>query len=213
MKFGAGILFVSIALVACTTPDIIEIQESPTPPTHWNPISTTKLDNSDCPIIEGVYSESDYSFSSSKTNGYSKTPSGSYFRFFPFHIAEESELTVDQFQLSDHEFAIRQPDASRLVFFYKSEKRAAIIESEFQSFEGDFECKHDYLEFPINEHYGMIEGRSLNVQVRNRITMDVSGALIVQSTFGPYRGNPSRAAGKFTHEYYRFQPVGQTDKL
>ncbi len=63
--------------------------------------------------------------------------------------------------------------------------------------------------FPIISYYVMIEGRSLNFQVRNILLKDETGALVIQSTRGPFRGNPAKAEKKFMYEFFRYPQANE----
>jgi hypothetical protein len=54
----------------------------------------------------------------------------------------------------------------------------------------------------------MLEGQSVNAQVRSILFKDENGALIVRRTIGPYRKYLVNTKNTFTDEFLRFQLTG-----
>ena len=191
-------------IAACSTSAILEMPSVPEPPANWNRFATSTLPDSNCPNIEGEYAEPPMIYKSGemvKANSGVKT--GSYYGHFPFHLADRKELPAGQVRLESNQFSIRQMNADNFYFSFLT-KNGRFIEYHFRAEEGDFECKNGYIEFPAMSSYGMIEGMSVNSQIRNVVLRDNTGALIIQETIGPYRGDPSAARSKFKHEFLRY---------
>lgn len=191
-------------VVACSSSALLEIPPVSNPPVNWSQFSTSTFPGSNCPTIAGEYSEPPVIYQSaenSETN--SKDETGSYYGHFPFHLADRKELTEGEISLAGNQFLIRQSDADNFYFLFVTNKKS-IVEYHFAAEEGDFECKRGYIEFPVISSFGMIEGMSVNSQNRNVVFRDNKGALIVEKTTGPYRGNPSTANSKFRHEYLQY---------
>jgi hypothetical protein len=124
--------------------------------------------------------------------------------YIPLHRADRSGLTPDAFQVPRNGFVIRQSDASNFYFFFLNYQATEIAEYHFRSDEGDFECHNGYIEFPKLSSYGMIEGRTINFQIRNVLLSDETGALVIQSTRGPFRGRPSEMERSLLFEFFRY---------
>lgn len=196
--------------VACSSLDELEIPLSPRPPSHWSDFSTSTISNSVCPLIEGIYSEPPLIYRLGvDTEFIPKDNTDLYSRYIPFHRAEREELVVDEMSLFNNSFAIRQPDATQFYFSYFNEPTNIMVEYHFQSDQGDFECRNGHIEFPKITSYGVIEGMSVNFQIKNILLRDEDGALVIQSTGGPYRGNPSRRETEFMYEFFRYPLKGK----
>ena len=196
---------IAISTAACAAPEIIEFPSLPGPPGDWYQFNTTTIPASDCPMIEGEYLEPP---SVQRSGRIAKLlPKDNYWLFFgyiPLHNADREELNPGELNIVKNSFVIRQPDASQFYFSFLNHEATAISEYHFRSSEGDFECHDGYIEFPSYSTYGMIEGRSVNFQIRNVLLKDKEGALVIQSTRGPYRGNPGKAEKKFMFEFFRY---------
>ena len=193
---------------ACSLPDEIKVPPFPNPPNDWYQFSVSTVLGSDCPIIEGEYLEPpSIHRTGKKKKNFPKDNSWLYFGYIPLHRAERRELPISELDIGSGVFVIRQPDASRFYFSFLNHKATAISEYFFSSNNGDFECHGGHIEFPQYNIYGMIEGMSMNFQIRNALLRDVAGGLVIQSARGPYRGNQSRSQKKFTYEFFRYPPV------
>ena len=193
-----------VFMAACSTGAFLEIPPVPGPPVNWNQFSTSALPDSDCPKLSGAYIEPPEIYPAvEKVKAKLEHNTESYYGHFPFHLADRKELTESEFNLTSNQFIIRQPDADNFYFLFKT-KNASIIEYHFRTKEGDFECKGRFIEFPTLVSDGMIEGMSVNSQIRIVILRENTGALVIQKTIGPYRGDPSTAGVQFTHEYLRY---------
>lgn len=198
-----------VFMAACSTGALLEIPPVPGPPVNWGQFSNSTLPGSDCPKLSGVYMEPPEVYPTAKkviVNFEHHT--GSYYGHFPFHRADRKDLTENEFSLTNNQFIIRQPDAGNFYFSFKTESDS-IVEYHFRTEEDDFECKGRFIEFPILTSDGMIEGMSVNSQIRIVILRDKTGALVIQKTIGPYRGDPSTAGNQFTHEYLRYPLDGR----
>jgi len=191
--------------VACSAPDRLEIPPLPGPPSAWTQFSTSSIPESDCPMIQGEYLEPPSIYRSGKESKYlPKDNLDLYGGYIPFHLAERKELVENEMGLTSNRFAIQQPDPTHFYFFYLNEQTGNPVEYHFRSENGAFQCHDGYIEFPNYSTYGMIEGRSVNFQIRNVLLKDKEGALVIQSTRGPYRGNPGKAEKKFMFEFFRY---------
>ena len=203
MKIAA--LALAFMGVACSAPEMLEIPYPPDTPNNWKKFSTSTIAGTDCPILEGEYLEPPSIYRSGKeVRHIPKDNMDLYGGYIPFHLGERNELSVNEMNLTSHRFVIRQPNATQFYFFYLIEQTNTLVEYHFRSEEGDFECQAGHIEFPKITRYGMIEGRSMNFQIRNILLKDKSGALVIQSTRGPYRGNPSKAEKEFSYEFFRY---------
>ena len=128
---------------------------------------------------------------------------GSYYGHVPFHIAKKERFKESKADLLKTMFSIRQPDMDNFYFSFLTEK-FDIVEYHFRADEGDFKCKSGYIEFPVTSSYGMIEAKLANYQIRNVLLRDDSGALVVQETIGPYRGNTSTETKGFKYKILRY---------
>ena len=194
---------------ACSAPSVLEIPQPPDAPGHWSQYSTVRFENSSCPSLAGEYLEPPVVFHSKlgdQKDSLSEINKGSYYGHIPLHLADSRELKKDEVQIDSNTLHIRQPDADNLYFVYVTHK-SSIVEDHLNADEGDFKCKSGYLEFPRFRSYGMIEGMSVNSQIRNVILRDNEGGLIIQQTVGPYRGDPSASVDKFSYKFLRFSAV------
>ena len=191
-------------MVACSTGARLEIPPVPGPPVNWSQFSNSTLQGSGCPKLSGVYIEPPEIYPAAenvKTKLEHNT--GSFYGHFPFHLADRKELAGSEFRLTSSQFIIRQTDADNFYFLFKT-KNASIVEYHFRTEEDDFKCKDGFIEFPTLTSDGMIEGMSVNSQIRIVVLRENTGALVIQKTIGPYRGDPSTAGDQFTHEYLRY---------
>ena len=136
-----------------------------------------------------------------------KDISGLYSSYIPFHLGDRRELKANDIGLDSDHFAILQPDATQFYFLYLNEYSGSLVEYHFRSTEGDFECQDGYVEFPHFTTYGMIEGKSVNFQIRNILIKDAGGSLVIQSTRGPFRGGVTNGVGEFTFEFFQYPLV------
>jgi len=205
MKSEITTLILMFSTAACSAPDRLEMPSFPDPPTNWKTFSLSSIPGSNCPNIEGEYSEPPLIYRSGKKAKYTPTDKFDlYSSYIPFHLGERRELEANDLDLARDHFVIRQPDVTQFYFVYLNELTRSLVEYHFRSTEGDFECKNGYIEFPNYTTYGMIEGRSVNFQIRNVVVMDETGALVIQSTRGPYRGELSNAKKEFSFEFLRY---------
>jgi len=205
MRSELAALALAFSSVACSVPERLAIPPPPDPPTGWNQFSMSTVSGTDCPILEGEYLEPPSIYRSGKEAKYiPKDNMDLYSGYIPFHLAERKDLAVNEIGLTSDHFLIRQPDVTQFYFLYLNEQTKNIVEYHFQSDEGDFKCNGGYIEFPNYTVYGMIEGTSVNFQIRNIIVKDNAGALIIQSTRGPFRGNPSKVTNEFMYEFFRY---------
>jgi hypothetical protein len=124
--------------------------------------------------------------------------------YIPLHRANRGELAPEAFQVPRSGFVIRQLEASNFYFYFLNHQATAIAEYHFRLDEGDFECHDGHIEFPTLSSYGMIEGRSVNFQVRNVLLTDETDALVIQSTRGPFRGSPPEMERSLMYEFIRY---------
>lgn len=192
-------------LAACSSSAILEIPPISELPANWGQLSTSTFPGSSCPKISGQYSEPPVIYrSDGKVMANSRDGPGSYYGYFPLHLADRKELAEGGISIPSNRFLIKQLDADNFYLSFTTQK-SSVVEYHFQAEEGDFECKDGYIEFPIIGRSGMIEGKSVNSQIRNVVFRENAGALIVQKTIGPYRGDASTADKKFKHEFLRYQ--------
>ncbi len=189
----------------CSAPGELEIPPIPGPPSDWFQFSTSTIPGSDCPMIGGVYLEPPSIQRLGHNSKYlPKDNLWLFFGYIPLHLAERKELSTSEFNIRKNSIVIRQPDASHFYLSFLNHQATAISEYYFRSEEGDFKCHGGYIEFPEISRYGMIEGRSTNFQIRNILLKDKAGALIIQSTRGPYRGYSSKIDKDFMYEFFRY---------
>lgn len=202
-------LIIIVSLVfsgfACSTPSRLELPPPPGPPGGWIQFSTTTISGSNCPMIEGEYLEPPTIHRSGHDSKYlPKDTAWLFFGYIPLHHADRKELAASELNIRRNSFVIRQPDASHFFLSFLNAGATAISEYHFRSDEGDFECSGGYIEFSEISRYGMIEGRSVNFQIRNILLKDKTDALIIQSTRGPFRGYSSKTAKDFMYEFFRY---------
>ena len=204
-------LFVIVVLaclgVACSSPKILEIPQFPNFPDYWVGLSSTTIPGSDCPFIEGEYLEPPLIHRQGGDSKYfPKDDKWLYFGYIPFHLANRREFTSSEHSPRKNNFLIRQPDATQFYFLFLNDQETAISEYNFRSDEGDFKCDGGRIEFPRITRYGVIEGASVNFQIKNVLLKDEEGALVIQSTGGPYRGKTSQESKKFMFEFIKYLP-------
>ncbi len=171
----------------------------------------SSIPGTNCPDLAGEYSEHPLIYRSGKELKYiSGDNFDLYSSYIPFHLGERRELAANDMDLATDHFVIRQPDATQFYFVYRSEQTGSLVEYHFRSTEADFECQAGYIEFPNYTIYGMIEGRSVNFQIRNTVNRDKGGALIIQSTRGPFRGNAGKISNEFSYEFFRYPNASET---
>lgn len=198
---------------SCATPQSLEFPPLPGAPENWDQFSTATIAGSDCPPIAGAYLEPPTVYQAGVDEKYQrKTNEWLFVGPIPFQRADEEQLAPGALDVPRHGFVIRQPTASRFDFYFFNHQVTAISGAHFRSDEGDFECHNGYIEFPRLISYGMIEGRTNNFQVRNVLLMDETGALVIQSTRGPYRGTQSKMKGEVSYEFIRYARLGSTSK-
>ena len=82
----------------------------------------------------------------------------------------------------------------------------------FKTVEGDFTCRKGHVEFPVVKNNMMIEGVSMNFQIRNALVQDKNGALVIHSTRGPFQGNESSSSRGFSYEFIRYSPKSTVEQ-
>ena len=189
---------------ACSTTSVLEFPPVFDLPKIKKVDRSKTLPGSKCVDIGGIYLKKPIIVvEGAIQNGKASDETGSIYRHIPFHLAEKLEAKEGNASGLDALFLIRQPDADNFYFSLMT-KKLGLVEYHFRSGDGDYKCKDGYIEFPSTIYDGMIEAKSVNFQIRNVILRDESGALIIQQTSGPYRGNPSNADKKFKYEYLRY---------
>jgi len=205
MRSKIASLFLMCSSAACSAPDKLEMPTIPDPPSGWQSFSWSSIPGSACPKLEGEYSEPPLIFRTGNEARYTASDNFDlYSSYIPFHLAERRELEANELDLPNDSFVIRQPDKSQFQFVYLNEHTQSIVEYLFLSSEGDFKCHGGYIEFPNYTTYGIIEGKSVNFQIRNIVVKDEAGALVIQSTRGPFRGNTIKSKSEFTYEFIRY---------
>lgn len=193
---------------SCSARDILEMPLIPNPPQDWEPFSTATLPESECPELEGVYSEPPFVERSGNAKRFGPSDNlDMYSSYIPFHLGDRSLPQTWAADLLAHQFEINQPDSAQFFLVYKNRATDEVVQLHFLQSDGDFECKDGMIRFPKYQVSGMLEGSSLNFQIRNILVKDVSGALVIQSTRGPYRGNSSELNRDFSHEFIRYPSV------
>lgn len=215
MRTEIATLIIVFLSTACSAKEIVEMPPFPDPPVDWKPFIRSTPSGTICPKLTGVYSQPPLINRSGKEASFTpKDISGLYSSYIPFHLGDREEMKVNNIGLTSDHFVIRQPDTSQFYFMYLNEYSGSLVEYHFQSREGDFECRDGYMEFPHFTTYGMIEGKTANFQIRNILIKDEGGALVIQSTRGPYRGSLANGIGEFTFEFFQYPIVednnGQT---
>lgn len=205
MKKVIAALLIVFSGVACSAKERLEMPPIPDPPADWKPFSWSTIPGTICPKLTGEYSEPPLINRSGKET--SLTPKDSfdiYSSYIPFHLGERRELESVDIRLANDHFAIRQPDDTQFYFMYLNEQTGLPVEYHFRSTEGDYTCKGGYIEFPIYATYGMIEGTTVNFQIRNIMVKDEKGALVIQSTRGPVHGSTTNSINEFTLEFFQY---------
>jgi len=200
----AAIVCIALSCFACTTKEILVLPDASQLPIGWGEMNDLRFPESDCPLISGKYLEPPDVFQMEKKNEREFLGNeGSYYGHIPFHIADEIEDKSVVLGLSANEMSINQIDATQFTVAYITVRQSSVAHL-FDSHEGDFVCNDGYIEFPIYIHYGMIEGMSVNAQVRNVLFRDSKGSLIVKTTIGPYRKHIINSKNFFKEEVYRY---------
>ncbi len=207
MKTKVIVLFFACFNFACTTQEILDFPD-PTPlPTHWGQKSTSRIAGTNCPFISGEYSEPPEIYEIDKTGQKSiKADWGSYYGHIPFHLADRVEHESNKFGLSEKRILMTQSDEASFTMAFLTHRKT-LVEYIFKSKEGDYQCNGGYIKFPDFSSYGMIEGMSVNFQIRNILLTDETGSLIIQTTRGPYRKYLRKTKNTFTDELFRYELV------
>lgn len=208
MKYKISIFIVLCMTASCSARDKLEMPLIPNPPPDWEPFSTATLQASECPELEGVYAEPPLIHRSGKTKRF--VPSDNldmYSSYIPFHLGDRSVLRTGAVDYTDNHFKITQPDPAQFFIVYKNRPTDEVVQLHFRQSDGDFECANGMIRFPEYQVTGMVEGSSLNFQIRNIIAKDNSGALVIQSTRGPYRGVSGELNNEFSYEFIRYPSV------
>jgi hypothetical protein len=211
MRIEIAALILLFSSVACSAPDRLEMPPISGSPPGWKSFNLTTIPESNCPIIAGEYSEPPFIYRSGKVAGFMpKDNLDLYSSYIPFHLGERREMETNDINLHGDHFWVRQPDATQFFFVYLNDSTGTLVEYHFRSKEGDFECRDGHIEFPYYEIDGMVEGRSVNFQIRNIVIKDEQDALIIQSTRGPLRGAAKMTENPFTTEFFRYPKVDDT---
>jgi len=208
MKKGMAVLIVMCTTASCSARDILELPPIPNSPPDWEHFSTATIQASDCPELEGVYSEPPLVYRSGKTKRF--VPSDDmalYSSYIPMHLGDQSVLHAGAVDFMVNTFEIKQPDPTQFFLVYKNISTDDVVQLHFRQSEGDFECTDGMVRFPDYQVSGMIEGASLDFQIRNVLVKDVAGALVIQSTRGPYRKYASDSKSEFSYEFIRYPGV------
>lgn len=213
MKRSMAIAIFTIVCASCATQQTLVLPPLPGAPGNWPAFSTVTIAGSECPRIEGAYLDPPSIHREGADQQFlPKDDKRLFVGPVPFQLANESELPPETKGVPREGFLILQSAASGFDFLYFNYQATAVLKFHFQSNEGDFECHHGYIEFPRLTEHGMIEGRSMNFQVRNVLYMDESGALVIQSTRGPYRGHKSQMEAEASYEFFRYARQESTTK-
>jgi len=208
MRIKALTIVLVFTSVACSSLSELDIPPSPPPPSHWSDFSESTIPDSECPMIEGIYLEPPLvKRLGVDTELTPKDSFGLYSSYIPFYRADREEFSANEKGLSGKSFAIRQPDASQFYFSYLIERTNLLVEYHFQQDEGDFACKNGQIEFPKTTSYGVLEGGSVNFQIKNILLKDKEGDLVIQSTGGPYRGKTSQENSQFMFEFFKYHLI------
>lgn len=213
MRTEIATLILIFSSVSCSAPEILGMPTVPDALSKWSTFSLSLVPESKCPNMAGEYSEPPLIYRSGTDARY--TPSDNfdlYSSYIPFHLGERRELGANDLGLARDHFVIRQPDLDQFYFVYLNEDAKALVEYHFRSTEGDFECQDGYIEFPNYSAYGMIEGGTVNFQIRNIVAKDDGGSLVIQSTRGPFLGNSTRTTDEFTYEFFLYPNVDEMAK-
>lgn len=211
MRTETAVLILLLSSAACSAPDRLEMPPIPGPPPGWKSFNLTTIPESNCPSIAGEYSEPPSIYRSRKEEGFMpKDNLDLYSSYIPFHLGERRDLETNDINLHGDHFLVRQPDATQFFFVYLNDRTGTLVEYHFRSSEGDFECQGGHIEFPLYKIYGMVEGLSVNFQIRNIVIKDEQDAFIIQSTRGPLRETAKITENPFTTEFYRYPKVHST---
>ncbi|HLF29424.1 MAG TPA: hypothetical protein VI566_00185 [Xanthomonadales bacterium] len=204
---------IALGCASCAAPQPLAFPPLPGAPDDWHAFSTASIPGSECPLIEGVYLEPPSVHRQGAKRKYlTKNDHWLFIGPIPFFRATEEHLAAGELDVPKHGFVVRQPDASTFDFFLYNYQATAISKSHFRADEGDFECHRGYIEFPTLVSYATTEGGSTNFQVRNVLFVDETGALVIQSTRGPYRGSQSQMAREVSYEFFRYPRSDEQDK-
>ena len=95
MKTEITALIVMFLSAACSVPDKLEMPPFPNPPTNWKPFSLLSIPGSNCPKLEGEYSEPPLIYRSGKKVKYPSTDNFDlYSSYIPFHLGERREFAL-----------------------------------------------------------------------------------------------------------------------
>lgn len=212
MKKVTAALIIVFLSVACSAKERLEMPPIPEPPSNWKAYNWSTISGTICPKLAGEYSEPPLINRSGKEAGFIPNDSFDlYSSYIPFHLGERRELESNDLNLVSDHFVIQQPDSTQFYFVYLNEQTGFLVEYRFRASEGDYECKGGYIEFPIYSTFGMIEGRTVNFQIRNIVVKDESGAFVIQSTRGPSRETSTNSINEFLFEFFQYPKVEKYD--
>lgn len=192
-------------LISCTSIKVVDFPQPPSMPGAWGSFELEYFKESQCPNLEGTYNDHPEIFRSNLgspvvTHGESAHIS----RLFPFHLVESVFLPMGQEPKNSESIVIDQITDSSIELRQWTLDGESIEVSKFEMESDHFHCKKGVLKFPKYQHFGMIEGITLNVQVQVQVRKADDGSLIMIWSRGPYRGAADTAQSKFIFHFYRF---------
>lgn len=197
---------------ACSATSVLQVPPVSSQPELGNMGQSMSFPGSQCADIEGTYLR--VPIADLDVDLLTKAPNdetGLLYSHIPFRLADKTEVKAANAESLKSLFSIRQPNADNFFVSFSTQK-FGVVEYHFRADEEDFSCEDGFIIFPLVKAYGMIEGMSVNYQIRNVIFRDNAGAFVIQETKGPYRGSPSTSAKKFKFRSFRYPNYDKFDK-
>jgi len=176
-------------------------------PVEWGQYGTKLLKNSQCPDLRGQYISPTTRIVVEQLGRQEKSEFTDYFGLFPWALADNQESKSLETETGNTLLSFLQPTEETFLIGLELAGESVRRVYKFEKSEGDYFCESGILWFPERQSFGGIEGSTLNGQSRTSIRATVDGALIVLSTYGPYRSRNVNKGDGFVHEFYRFNPI------
>lgn len=204
MKSLIAASVLAVGCTACAAQKPLGLPPLPEAPKTWLEFEAP-LSGSECLDFKGAYLEPPLVHRIGIDEKYlAKDNEWIFFGYIPLHRGDRTVHAPGTYAVPRHGFVIRQTTAAEFDLLFYNHEGTSISDYLFRSEEGDFECSDGYIEFPTQVTYGMSEAGLLNFQVRNVLLLDETGALVIQSTRGPYRGTPSQMQREVSYEFIRY---------
>jgi len=197
----------TFVLSACSSIPVVPFPVDPALPLEWGKYDTKFLNDSQCPDLQGQYSSPTTKFVVEQLSHEEKSEFTDYFGLFPWALADKQEGKLLDAEKDNTLLSFLQPSEETFLIELELPGESVRRVYKFEKADGDYFCEGGILWFPERQSFGGIEGSSMNGQSRTSIRATNDGALVVLSTYGPYRSkNMSKGVG-FVHEFYRFNSI------